>query len=249
MCQISILSSHPRALPVVEASNKMRTNGGTAWTSRDTGSEWTSVWDVHGQGWLGLFWSKWKESGRLSGHIGILNLGPQGMRSRVLGAGMDWRHWGAQMPLRLPATLSARQPKLVNRVSAEFQSSARDLAPGDGVRQDETIAVEANGRGEIKLNDDTRLALGPGSRIKLDPFVCDPEKTVRDTDHDFSLAAAAAIGFSYEITKQAELDIGYRDTHIEAASGNLDIAGHISTLSVGDEGQHEVRIGVRLSPF
>lgn len=53
--------------------------------------------------------------------------------------------------------------KVVNRVTAEFQTNARDLATGDGVRQDETIAVEPKGLGEIKLNDDTKLALGPGA--------------------------------------------------------------------------------------
>ena len=171
------------------------------------------------------------------------------MRSRVLGVGLGLAAFGSANAFADSGDSIGSATKVVNRVSAEFQSRARDLAPGDGVRQDETIAVEANGLGEIKLNDDTRLALGPGARITLDLFVYDPEKTVRDTDHDFSLAAAAAIGFSYEITKQAELDIGDRYTHIEAASSDLDIAGHTSTLSAGNEGQHEMRIGVRLSPF
>jgi opacity protein-like surface antigen len=83
---------------------------------------------------------------------------------------------------------------------------------------------------------------GPGRRVLY-------EKTVRETDHDVSLAAAAAFGFSYVLSKEVELDVGYRYTHIEGASGDLDIAGHTSTLSIGDEDQHEVRFGVRLSPF
>ena len=33
-----------------------------------------------------------------------------------------------------------------------------------------------NGKGEFRLNDDTKLALGPGSRLVLDKFVYDSDK-------------------------------------------------------------------------
>ena len=66
---------------------------------------------------------------------------------------------------------------VVNRVTAEMARDIRTLQTGDGVRQDETIEVSTDGLSELKLNDDTKLALGPGSRLLLDKFVYDAEKT------------------------------------------------------------------------
>lgn len=66
---------------------------------------------------------------------------------------------------------------VVNRVTAELAREARTLRIGDDVRQDEVIEVAPNGRGELKLNDETKLALGPGSRMLLDKFVYDAQQT------------------------------------------------------------------------
>jgi FecR protein len=64
--------------------------------------------------------------------------------------------------------------RVVNLVTAEYATDQRRLATGDNVRQDELIEVSADGTGEIKLRDNTQLALGPGSRLLLDQFVYDP---------------------------------------------------------------------------
>ncbi len=53
----------------------------------------------------------------------------------------------------------------------------RALAAGDGINQDETVEVAADGLGELRLNDETKLALGPGAKLKLDKFVYDPAKS------------------------------------------------------------------------
>jgi hypothetical protein len=66
---------------------------------------------------------------------------------------------------------------VVNLVTAELANEGRELQIGDNVRQDEVIEVGADGRGELKLNDETKLALGPGSRLLLDKFVYDSQKT------------------------------------------------------------------------
>ena len=63
---------------------------------------------------------------------------------------------------------------IVNEVKAD----ERKLAVGDDVRQDETIAVSADAQSELKLDDDTKIALGPGSKLLLDKFVYDPDKKV-----------------------------------------------------------------------
>ncbi len=43
------------------------------------------------------------------------------------------------------------------------------------MRQQELIETDADSRSEIELNDRTKLALGPGSRLLLDKFVYDPD--------------------------------------------------------------------------
>jgi hypothetical protein len=65
--------------------------------------------------------------------------------------------------------------RVVNLVTAAFQTDQRNLAKGDAVRQDELIEVSADGIGEIRLRDNTELALGPGARLKLDQFVYNPD--------------------------------------------------------------------------
>jgi opacity protein-like surface antigen len=64
--------------------------------------------------------------------------------------------------------------RIVNKVTGEIDQRQRDLKTSDAVNQNEAIAVAADSLGELKLNDDTKLALGPGSRMVLDKFVYDP---------------------------------------------------------------------------
>ena len=66
--------------------------------------------------------------------------------------------------------------QVVNLVTAEFNRDTRTLQRGDRVHQDETIEVGLDGSSELKLDDDTKLALGPGSHLTLDKFVYDAEK-------------------------------------------------------------------------
>lgn len=66
--------------------------------------------------------------------------------------------------------------QVVNLVTAEFNRDTRTLRRGDRVHQDESIEVGLDGSSELKLDDDTKLALGPGSHLTLDKFVYDPDK-------------------------------------------------------------------------
>ena len=65
---------------------------------------------------------------------------------------------------------------VVNLVTAEIDRDTRTLSAGDRVHQDENIDVSADASSELQLDDDTKLALGPGSKLKLDKFVYDPKK-------------------------------------------------------------------------
>jgi len=64
--------------------------------------------------------------------------------------------------------------KVVNLVTAEYNRDTRSLQRGDRVHQDEFIYVGSDGSSELKLDDNTKLALGAGSELKLDKFVYDP---------------------------------------------------------------------------
>jgi hypothetical protein len=65
---------------------------------------------------------------------------------------------------------------ITNVVMADFAEKERKLARGDDVRQDEIIEVNTDAQGEFRLDDETKLALGPGSRLVLDKFVYDSDK-------------------------------------------------------------------------
>lgn len=65
---------------------------------------------------------------------------------------------------------------IVNTVTADYKKKNRTLSAGDDVRQDEVIEVKPDAQGELKLDDDTKLALGPGSRLVLDKFVYDSDR-------------------------------------------------------------------------
>jgi len=65
---------------------------------------------------------------------------------------------------------------VVNLVTAEIDRDTRTLSAGDRVHQDENIDVSADASSELKLDDETKLALGPGSKLKLDKFVYDAKK-------------------------------------------------------------------------
>lgn len=66
---------------------------------------------------------------------------------------------------------------VVNQVTAAYNRDTRTLTQGDNVHQDEMIEVATDASGELKLNDDTKMALGPGAKLLLDKFVYDGEKT------------------------------------------------------------------------
>ncbi len=65
---------------------------------------------------------------------------------------------------------------IINKVTVDFANQKRGLTAGDAVRQDELVEVSADSLGEFRLDDDTKLALGPGARLLLDKFVYDSDK-------------------------------------------------------------------------
>ncbi len=83
--------------------------------------------------------------------------------------------WSGTQAFAAPGDEIGSAVRIINIVTAEYETDERRLETGDNVRQDELIEVSAEGTGEIRLRDDTKLALGPGSQLLLDEFVYNPE--------------------------------------------------------------------------
>ncbi|MFM7083805.1 MAG: FecR domain-containing protein [Hyphomicrobium sp.] len=77
----------------------------------------------------------------------------------------------SQTPDSIGSTVS-----VINVVTAELNRNTRALQTGDSVHSNELITVNADASSEIKLNDDTKLALGAGAKLLLDKFVYNPNK-------------------------------------------------------------------------
>ncbi len=76
-----------------------------------------------------------------------------------------------------PASEIGSAVVVVNLVTAALAKETRTLAVGDAVRESEVIEVGSDGSSEIRLEDETKLALGPGARLTLDKFVYDRDRT------------------------------------------------------------------------
>lgn len=82
----------------------------------------------------------------------------------------------ASLVLCMAASTAFAEPiesavRIVNKVTGSLDQQRHDLTVGDNVSQNEAIEVASDALGELKLRDDTKLALGPGSRLVLDKFV------------------------------------------------------------------------------
>jgi hypothetical protein len=62
---------------------------------------------------------------------------------------------------------------ITTTVTGTTGTVATSLKTGDAVFRNETITTDANGIGQLQFNDQTKLAVGPGSTVVLDDFVYD----------------------------------------------------------------------------
>jgi len=130
--------------------------------------------------------------------------------------------------------------KVVNEVTAGYDRDTRPLAEGDGVNRDELIAVASDALGELVFKDETKLALGPGSKMKLDKFVYDPDKSTG------SIAVDLVKGTFRFITGKAEKPAYV----IRTPSASITVRGTIFDVAILADGTtwlllHEGAISVR----
>ena len=67
-----------------------------------------------------------------------------------------------------------------NSVKPEATGSiAGTLSAGSGVHANETVKTGSSGQAGLQFNDRSNLTVGPSSSVRLDKFVCDPNKGTR----------------------------------------------------------------------
>ncbi len=115
--------------------------------------------------------------------------------------------------------------QVVNQVSAELDQDSRSLTAGDEVHQDELIAVGPKSIGELEFEDETKLALGPGSQLLLDKFVYNGRRT--ESDIVVNLVKGA---FRF-ITGLADK----KSYHISTPSAAITVRGTIFDVYVADD--------------
>ena len=103
-----------------------------------------------------------------------------------------------------------------NRVIAEMENEKRRLSKGAKVHQDELLITGARSSAEIRLLDETKLAVGPSARLVLDKFVYDagaPPKSISLTlaKGAFRFISGASDKSAYEI-KTPTASMGVRGT-------------------------------------
>lgn len=124
---------------------------------------------------------------------------------------------------------------IVPDVTGEVGGPARKIAAGTGVRFEELIATGEVGQAQIALRDDTKLAVGPGAKLKLDKFVYNADATNQEVAVSFLKGAFRFItGKSkkeaYKL-KTSNASIGVRGTVFDAF-----IADDLGTLILLHEG-------------
>ena len=96
---------------------------------------------------------------------------------------MQSRYWIlALLPaafLALQSTPSNAQTRIGTAHSVKPDASgsvAGTLAAGSGIHASETVRTGSVGQADLRFLDNSNLSVGPGSQVRLDKFVYDPNK-------------------------------------------------------------------------
>jgi hypothetical protein len=81
--------------------------------------------------------------------------------------------------LAVTSTVANAQQRIgtANSVTPEASGSiAGTLSAGSGVHASETVKTGSSGKAGLRFTDNSDLTVGPGSSVRLDKFVYDPNK-------------------------------------------------------------------------
>lgn len=139
-----------------------------------------------------------------------------------------WAFLAALLGLAAMQTAAMAEPRIGTavRIVKDVTADARALLTGDGVNQNETVEVKADSLGELKLDDNTKLALGPGARLRLDRFVYDPAKSEGD------IAVSLVKGAFRFVTGNASK----KDYKIRTPNAAISVRGTVFDVFIDDAG-------------
>jgi hypothetical protein len=93
------------------------------------------------------------------------------------------RLWISTLPLlmvfAIGSTVANTQTRIGTAQSVKPEASgsiAGTLSAGSGVHASETVHTGSSGQADLRFLDNSNLTVGPGSSVRLDKFVYDPNK-------------------------------------------------------------------------
>jgi FecR protein len=126
-----------------------------------------------------------------------------------------------------------------NQVTIEAEAQKRKLEKGGKVHQQEIVETAKSASAEIRLLDDTKLAVGPSARLVLDKFVYDASAqpgsiTVNLTKGAFRFITGKSTSSAYEI-RTPTASMGVRGTVFDvyvAENGETAVLLHEGAVNV-----------------
>ena len=109
--------------------------------------------------------------------FGFLAVSPANSQESSENSAVDFSKAHSHVPTPAPRQASrsssqvGKAVQVVNRVTGNIKDDVRTLANNDPVYGLERISADAQSHGEIILNDDSRILVGPGAEISLDEFI------------------------------------------------------------------------------
>lgn len=103
---------------------------------------------------------------------------------------------------------------IVNRVTGQLQQNERQLKQGERVFLKEVLEASEKSQAELRLDDNTRLALGPKARLVLDDYVVNKKVTVNMVKGAFRFITGDSGSKSYTI-KTPTASMGVRGTVVD----------------------------------
>jgi opacity protein-like surface antigen len=67
--------------------------------------------------------------------------------------------------------------------------------------------------------------------------------------HDYALAVAAMFGVAYQVWDHTKIDIGYRWLHLEGTTFHNKTSDRTLSITIPDQNNHELRVGLRYEIF
>jgi len=121
------------------------------------------------------------------------------------------------------AVLSGDVVAVTPAASSTGPEGPRVLTAPGSIYQDDVITTDAAGRAEIKLLDNTRLVVGPNSKITIDDFVFKPDRTAAEVSLSalrgaFRFIGGASDAGAYSI-KTPTATLGIRGTAVDFTIG------------------------------